>query len=201
MSGSIPWLIVRLPCGSRSTQRTRWPDSESATARFRVVVVFATPPFWLAKANTFIVRSRRRLASGSGAKGCVRFRVGPIISSAERRPSSSSAVGGALDGAAQLLLVEASGVGAGARGARRRAPAPARARPSGSAAVLELGELRGDRLLAPARRRGRSSRSPSGDVGASPARRGRRASSSAPRCRRRRSALAGSLVPRACRPS
>ena len=49
LSGSIPWLIVRLPCGSRSTQSTSWPDSAKATARLRVVVVFATPPFWLAK--------------------------------------------------------------------------------------------------------------------------------------------------------
>src|SRR6266404_481259 len=32
--------------------RTLWPCSESATPRFRVVVVFATPPFWFAKAMT-----------------------------------------------------------------------------------------------------------------------------------------------------
>ena len=50
LSGSIPWLIVRFPCGSRSTQRTRYPDSAKATARLREVVVFATPPFWFAKA-------------------------------------------------------------------------------------------------------------------------------------------------------
>ena len=55
LSGSIPWLIVRLPCGSRSTQSTRWPDSAKATARLSVVVVFATPPFWLAKLITFAV--------------------------------------------------------------------------------------------------------------------------------------------------
>ena len=56
LSGSIPWLIVRLPCGSRSTARTRWPDSVKATARFRVVVVFATPPFWFA--NEMILARR-----------------------------------------------------------------------------------------------------------------------------------------------
>ena len=49
-SGSIPWLIVRLPCGSRSTQSTRWPFSTKAAARLRVVVVLATPPFWFVKA-------------------------------------------------------------------------------------------------------------------------------------------------------
>src|SRR3954471_13532606 len=37
-----------------SMHRTRLPFSANATARFRVVVVLATPPFWLAKAMTFI---------------------------------------------------------------------------------------------------------------------------------------------------
>ena len=53
VSGSMPWLMVRLPCGSMSIASTRWPASAKATARFRVVVVFATPPFWLANAITF----------------------------------------------------------------------------------------------------------------------------------------------------
>ena len=35
-----------------STHRTRWPSSAKAAARFSVVVVLATPPFWLAKAMT-----------------------------------------------------------------------------------------------------------------------------------------------------
>ena len=48
-SGSMPWLMVRLLCGSRSTVSTRFPRSASATPRLRVVVVLATPPFWLAK--------------------------------------------------------------------------------------------------------------------------------------------------------
>src|SRR3954463_28093 len=51
-SGSMPWLIVRLDCGSRSTQSTRLPFSANATARLRVVVVFAPPPFWLANEIT-----------------------------------------------------------------------------------------------------------------------------------------------------
>src|SRR5213082_66571 len=51
-SGFQPCDIVRLPCGSRSTSSTRRPCSASATPRLRVVVVFATPPFWLAKAIT-----------------------------------------------------------------------------------------------------------------------------------------------------
>src|SRR3954467_10012868 len=52
VSGSMPWDIVRLPWGSMSTHRTRWPSSAKAAARFSVVVVLATPPFWLAKAIT-----------------------------------------------------------------------------------------------------------------------------------------------------
>src|SRR4029077_749155 len=51
-SGFQPCDIVRLPCGSRSTARMRLPCSASATPRFSVVVVFATPPFWFAKAMT-----------------------------------------------------------------------------------------------------------------------------------------------------
>ena len=53
----MPWLIVRLPCGSMSTASTRWPFSARATARLRVVVVLATPPFWLAKAITSRIAS------------------------------------------------------------------------------------------------------------------------------------------------
>ena len=48
----MPWDIVRLPCGSMSTHRTRWPSSAKAAARLSVVVVLATPPFWLANAMT-----------------------------------------------------------------------------------------------------------------------------------------------------
>src|SRR6202034_1458690 len=48
----MPWDIVRLPCGSMSTHSTRWPSSAKAAARFSVVVVLATPPFWLANAMT-----------------------------------------------------------------------------------------------------------------------------------------------------
>src|SRR3954452_25556986 len=51
-SGAMPWLIVRFDCGSRSTQSTRLPFSANATARLRVVVVLATPPFWLANEIT-----------------------------------------------------------------------------------------------------------------------------------------------------
>src|SRR5436190_17125784 len=52
-SGSMPWLIVRFDCGSRSTHSTRLPFSAKATARLSVVVVFATPPFWLANEITW----------------------------------------------------------------------------------------------------------------------------------------------------
>src|SRR5918999_3000749 len=64
-SGSMPWLIVRLPCGSRSTQSTRCPRSTNAAARLSVVVVFATPPFWLVNAMTFALGDSVTGASGS----------------------------------------------------------------------------------------------------------------------------------------
>src|SRR3954447_9740770 len=51
----MPCDMVRLPWGSMSTHRTRSPSSAKAAARFSVVVVFATPPFWLANAITFAV--------------------------------------------------------------------------------------------------------------------------------------------------
>ena len=51
-SGSMPWLMVRLPWGSMSIASTRCPASANATARLSVVVVLATPPFWLANAIT-----------------------------------------------------------------------------------------------------------------------------------------------------
>src|SRR3954468_20033551 len=63
VSGSMPCDIVRLPCGSMSTHNTRWPSSAKATARLSVVVVLATPPFWLANATTFGVELITRLYS------------------------------------------------------------------------------------------------------------------------------------------
>ena len=67
-SGLKPWLIVRLPCGSRSTASTRRPFSLNATPRFSVVVVFATPPFWFAKA--MILANVGAFVSGS--ESCAR---------------------------------------------------------------------------------------------------------------------------------
>src|SRR5829696_8891590 len=66
VSGSIPCDIVRLPCGSMSTHRTRWPSSAKAAARLSVVVVFATPPFWLAKAMTLAWPVTARLLGSVG---------------------------------------------------------------------------------------------------------------------------------------
>src|SRR3954465_4987768 len=71
-SGSMPWLIVRLDWGSRSTHRTRLPFSANATARLSVVVVLATPPFWLANEITCAPPVRGdspACGAGSGAAG------------------------------------------------------------------------------------------------------------------------------------
>src|SRR5204863_2669029 len=65
-SGSMPCDMVRLPCGSMSTQRTRWPSSAKAQARFSVVVVLGTPPFWFANAMTLALFSTEGSAFSSG---------------------------------------------------------------------------------------------------------------------------------------
>src|SRR5579864_9093709 len=84
VSGSIPWDIVRLPCGSISTQRTRWPSSANATARFSVVVVLATPPFWLAKAITL---------KGTGGSDGSGNSYAPVFAGRRRNPSRSPLLG------------------------------------------------------------------------------------------------------------
>src|SRR3954454_2569521 len=70
----MPWLIVRLDCGSRSTHSTRLPFSAKATARFSVVVVLATPPFWLANEITWAFGpplSECVSGTGAGAAGAL----------------------------------------------------------------------------------------------------------------------------------
>src|SRR5439155_27063368 len=42
--------LVRFPCGSTSTRRTRRSPRASEAARLIVVVVLPTPPFWLTTA-------------------------------------------------------------------------------------------------------------------------------------------------------
>src|SRR5439155_23146107 len=46
-SGSTPRCVLAWACGSRSSTHTRLPLAASAAARFTVVVVLPTPPFWL----------------------------------------------------------------------------------------------------------------------------------------------------------
>src|SRR3954464_4154635 len=48
----MPLPMVALPCGSRSTNRTRLPAWANAAARFTLVVVLPTPPFWFTTATT-----------------------------------------------------------------------------------------------------------------------------------------------------
>src|SRR3954463_5453708 len=48
----MPRPLVALPCGSRSTSRTRFSATASEAARFTAVVVLPTPPFWFAIART-----------------------------------------------------------------------------------------------------------------------------------------------------
>lgn len=46
-------LAVKLPCGSASINNTFFPCLANPTPRFKVVVLFATPPFWFATDITF----------------------------------------------------------------------------------------------------------------------------------------------------
>lgn len=41
-------FAARLPCGSASINNTFFPCLANPTPRFKVVVLFATPPFWFA---------------------------------------------------------------------------------------------------------------------------------------------------------
>src|SRR5215469_14056676 len=65
------------PWGSKSTSRTRRPNSASAAPKLIVVVVLPTPPFWLHTATT---RAGPCLSSGSGSGNTGSGRpVGPIL--------------------------------------------------------------------------------------------------------------------------
>src|SRR5215472_7622621 len=57
-------LTVRWACGSRSIRRTRCSRSARAAPRLTAVVVFPTPPFWLAIAIVFATRMAPSLADG-----------------------------------------------------------------------------------------------------------------------------------------
>src|SRR6185437_10485849 len=56
---STPEAMVALPCGSRSTSSTRRFAAASAAARFTLVVVLPTPPFWLATARMRAISAAR----------------------------------------------------------------------------------------------------------------------------------------------
>ncbi len=116
-SGLNPWLMVRLPCGSRSTTSTFSPCSLNATARFSVVVVLATPPFWFANAMT------RPTASSleSGLEECAR-RDG------RGRSRAASAIEAHLSGQATKVLSAARAVSSRVSSAPRSASTAASAR-------------------------------------------------------------------------
>ena len=123
-SGFSPWLIVRLPCGSRSMSSTRCPISPSATPRLSVVVVFATPPFWFASAMTCVAtRSGRRgrrpagavVAAGSGRRDRL-LGLARRLAHATGSGSASSGSGSGSD------RERGRGVGLAGRGRRRMSP-------------------------------------------------------------------------------
>ena len=77
---SRPRPLVALACGSRSNRRTRCPSAARQAERFTAVVVFPTPPFWLATGKT---------PSNSGALTW-RNRLAPLCRGAGRSVSWSS---------------------------------------------------------------------------------------------------------------
>src|SRR5436190_2246090 len=62
-SRSMPTPLVELPCGSASMRSVFRSAVASEAARFTAVVVFPTPPFWLAIAITRDIISRYRIIS------------------------------------------------------------------------------------------------------------------------------------------
>src|SRR4051812_369546 len=75
-----------------STQRTRCPFSANAAARFSVVVVLATPPFWLANAMTcgVVVTSSSGSSLGFGRRAAFCLRSRRPIASRIRMPGGES---------------------------------------------------------------------------------------------------------------
>ena len=112
----MPRPVVALPCGSRSTTRTRCSFSASAAPRFTVVVVLPTPPFWLATAMT----------RGSGRS---RRMFGP-----------AGSLSVPADGASSI-----AGIGAGPGGSDSRSSGSGRRRAGGSIGWRGASESSGDR--------------------------------------------------------
>ena len=81
---SIPRAVLALPCGSRSMSRTRRPCRASAAAMLTAVVVFPTPPFWLA---TVMIR----VAVGRGHCSCRTLRTSTARRASRAIGVSSSA--------------------------------------------------------------------------------------------------------------
>ena len=144
-----------------STHSTRWPVSANATARFRVVVVLATPPFWLANAMTLAACGRCpqgapvarmepiRRVFRPGAAFSFRDRPRSIASPPDARPEPD-----ALGRRPEHGRSRAASCAGGAGGWRP----PAGARASGSAATRSRrASARCPRTSTPTRRRSSSS--------------------------------------------
>src|SRR5438552_4381307 len=93
----MPAPMVALPCGSRSTSNTLRFMAARLAARFTLVVVFPTPPFWLAMAM-ILVKARPFPRSPDDA--CLRCRA-PAIQ-AQRQPDARTRAAAALHGGRRL---------------------------------------------------------------------------------------------------
>src|SRR3954466_8344437 len=68
--------IVLLAWGSRSMSSVGWPRSASAAARLMAVVVFPTPPFWLAMATIIGGTRADAIVARKFAGGVLQLRFG-----------------------------------------------------------------------------------------------------------------------------
>src|SRR5690348_5781679 len=82
----MPSPVEALPCGSRSTISTVSPTAASAVPRLMAVVVFPTPPFWLARARTrgTAGRSYMIVLSASRSKMLSYFRCLTLLSTTQQ---------------------------------------------------------------------------------------------------------------------
>src|SRR5687767_5382084 len=98
---STPEPIVALPCGSRSTSRTRWPTCASPAARFTAVVVLPTPPFWLAM-QKILAMCASEVDEGHAQVGSCLAQRGVAGGQGQAAPHGEVEVGGVVGGQARF---------------------------------------------------------------------------------------------------
>ena len=113
----MPSPVEAFPWGSRSTTRTRRPDSARAAPRFTAVVVLPTPPFWLAMAMIRGSSSGRSPGSSpSSAVAASAAGSGSAAAPGRSGRSGSDAAAGAAGAAGASVLADVGRSGSRATG-------------------------------------------------------------------------------------